>query len=65
VPEEFAAAYRAAYERALAQQSAQTHRKVEDDYRALSRELTLEEWRQRSAWQRYLDNTMRLTAALQ
>jgi hypothetical protein len=32
VPEEFAAAYRAAYERALAQQSAQTHRKVEDDY---------------------------------
>ncbi|WP_416952917.1 cardiolipin synthase [Nocardioides sp. T5] len=40
-------------------------RKVEDDYRALSRELTLEEWRQRSHWQRYLDNTMRLTAALQ
>ena len=40
-------------------------RKVEDDYRALSRELTLEEWQQRSAWQRYLDNTMRLTAALQ
>jgi len=32
VPEEFAAAYRAAYERALAQQSAQTHRRVEDDY---------------------------------
>jgi cardiolipin synthase len=40
-------------------------RKVEDDYRTLSRELTLEEWQQRSAWQRYLDNTMRLTAALQ
>jgi cardiolipin synthase len=40
-------------------------RKVEDDYRTLSRELTLEEWRQRSPWQRYLDNTMRLTAALQ
>jgi len=40
-------------------------RKVEDDYRALSRELTLTEWRQRSAFQRYLDNTMRLTAALQ
>jgi cardiolipin synthase len=40
-------------------------RKVEDDYRALSRELSLEEWQQRSAWQRYLDNTMRLTAALQ
>ena len=40
-------------------------RKVEDDYRALSRELTIEEWRQRSMVQRYLDNTMRLTAALQ
>ncbi|HEX5916295.1 MAG TPA: cardiolipin synthase [Nocardioides sp.] len=40
-------------------------RKVEDSYRALSRELTLEEWRQRSPWQTYLDNTMRLTAALQ
>ncbi|MGH3336367.1 MAG: cardiolipin synthase [Nocardioides sp.] len=40
-------------------------RKVEDDYRALSRELTLTEWRRRSAFQRYLDNTMRLTAALQ
>lgn len=40
-------------------------RKVEDAYRALSRELTLEEWQQRSHWQRYLDNTMRLTAALQ
>ncbi len=40
-------------------------REVEDDYRALSRELTLEEWRQRSRRLRYLDNTMRLTAALQ
>ncbi|WP_322919162.1 MULTISPECIES: cardiolipin synthase [Nocardioides] len=40
-------------------------RKVEDDYRALSRELTLEEWSRRPAVQRYLDNTMRLTAALQ
>jgi cardiolipin synthase A/B len=40
-------------------------RKVEDDYRALSRELTIDEWRQRSKVQRYLDNTMRLTAALQ
>jgi cardiolipin synthase len=40
-------------------------RQVEDDYRALSRELTLEEWRMRSKVQRYLDNTMRLTAALQ
>ncbi len=40
-------------------------RKVEDDYRALSRELTLDEWRQRSRRDRYVDNTMRLTAALQ
>jgi hypothetical protein len=31
VPEEFAAAYRAAYERALAAQSEQTHRRIEDD----------------------------------
>ena len=40
-------------------------RKVEDDYRALSRELTLEEWLQRPARSRYVDNAMRLTAALQ
>ena len=40
-------------------------REVEDAYRALSSELTIEEWRQRSKVQRYLDNTMRLTAALQ
>jgi cardiolipin synthase len=40
-------------------------RAVEDGYRALSRELTLEEWQQRKWGQRYLDNTMRLTAALQ
>jgi cardiolipin synthase len=40
-------------------------RAVEDTYRALSRELTTTEWRERSKVQRYLDNTMRLTAALQ
>ncbi len=40
-------------------------REVEDSYRALSRELTLEEWRQRSAPAKYVDNVMRLTAALQ
>ncbi len=40
-------------------------RAVEDSYRAVSRELTLTEWRQRPFRQRYLDNTMRLTAALQ
>jgi cardiolipin synthase len=43
----------------------QRFRKVEDTYRNLSRELTLEEWRRRSAGARYVDNTMRLTAALQ
>jgi cardiolipin synthase len=40
-------------------------RKVEDAYRASSRELTLSEWRERPRSQRYLDNAMRLTAALQ
>ena len=38
---------------------------VEDSYRAVSRELTLEEWGRRSFGKRYVDNTMRLTAALQ
>ena len=40
-------------------------RKVEDAYRALSRELTLDEWARRPAHQKYADNVMRLTAALQ
>jgi len=40
-------------------------RQVEDNYRALSRTLTLDEWDQRPARQTYLDNVMRLTAALQ
>jgi cardiolipin synthase len=38
---------------------------VEDTYRALSTELTLDEWRKRTRGQRYLDNLMRLTATLQ
>src|SRR6478609_1105330 len=38
---------------------------VQDTYRALSTELTLDEWRKRSRGQRYLDNLMRLTATLQ
>ena len=38
---------------------------VQDTYRALSTELTLEEWQGRSRGQRYLDNVMRLTATLQ
>ncbi len=40
-------------------------RKVEDTYRGLSRELTLEEWLTRSRGSAYADNVMRLTAALQ
>jgi cardiolipin synthase len=40
-------------------------RKVEDQYRERSRELTLEEWARRSWVSTYLDNVMRLTAALQ
>jgi cardiolipin synthase len=40
-------------------------REVEDEYRALSKELTISEWRERSWIQRYLDNAMRLTSALQ
>ena len=40
-------------------------RAVEDTYRALSRELTTEEWEARSHASRYVDNVMRLTSALQ
>lgn len=40
-------------------------RTVEDSYRALSHELTLDAWRQRPARTKYVDNVMRLTAALQ
>jgi cardiolipin synthase A/B len=39
-------------------------RKVEDDYRATSKLLTLDEWLQRPRKQRYFDNLMRLTSAL-
>jgi cardiolipin synthase A/B len=38
---------------------------VQDEYRSLSTELTLEQWRSRSWGQTYVDNVMRLTAALQ
>lgn len=38
---------------------------VEDSYRTICRPLTLEEWEQRSRGARYVDNVMRLTAALQ
>jgi cardiolipin synthase A/B len=40
-------------------------REVEDMYRSLSRELTLEEWKQRPLSQRWFDNVMRLTSAVQ
>ncbi len=40
-------------------------RRVEDHYRSLSRHLTAEEWAQRPARTRYVDNVMRLTSALQ
>ncbi|MGB3187662.1 MAG: cardiolipin synthase [Ornithinimicrobium sp.] len=42
-----------------------TVRTVEDSYRASARLLTIEEWEKRSRKSRYLDNLMRLTAALQ
>ena len=40
-------------------------RRVEDTYRALSKELLLENWVGRPLWQRYIDNVARLTATLQ
>jgi cardiolipin synthase len=40
-------------------------RQVEDAYRAVSRELTLDEWRQRSFGRRAVDDIARLTAGLQ
>jgi cardiolipin synthase len=40
-------------------------REVEDTYRSLSAELTLEEWLARGRKESYIDNVMRLTAALQ
>jgi cardiolipin synthase A/B len=40
-------------------------REVEDIYRSLSREMTLEEWKKRPLSQRWLDNVMRLTSAVQ
>lgn len=40
-------------------------REVEDTYRSLSTELTLAQWLERPARLKYVDNVMRLTAALQ
>jgi cardiolipin synthase A/B len=42
-----------------------TMREVEDQYRSLSRQLTLAEWHRRPLRKRYIDNVMRLTSALQ
>ena len=39
--------------------------KVQDTYRAMSKELLLEDWLGRSRRTSYIDNVMRLTAALQ
>jgi cardiolipin synthase len=39
--------------------------KVQDTYRAMSKELTLDEWLARPRRTAYMDNVMRLTAALQ
>jgi cardiolipin synthase len=39
--------------------------RVQDTYRSLSTELTLDTWRARTRGQRYVDNLMRLTATLQ
>lgn len=40
-------------------------RKIEDEYRAVSKPLDLEAWRQRSRLSRYMDNVCRLTSGLQ
>jgi cardiolipin synthase len=40
-------------------------REVEAEYRAHSRQLTLEEWTARSPWSRVLDNVARLTSVVQ
>lgn len=39
--------------------------RVADSYRARSKEITLDEWRRRPAPERWLDNLMRMTSALQ
>ena len=40
-------------------------RRIEDDYRAHSRELTIDEWRRQPLYKSTLDNLARLTSALQ
>jgi len=50
---------------AAAQADCQPATRVAGEYRAVSRQLNLAEWRQRPAGQRYVDNVMRLVLALQ
>lgn len=40
-------------------------RMVEDEYRSVSKELTLEEWEKRGRWHAFIDNFARLTSAVQ
>ncbi len=49
----------------LGQEVIASMRRVEDGYRAVSRELTAAEWATRPRGVRYVDNVMRLTSALQ
>ena len=49
----------------LGAESVATMREVQDTYRALCAELTLDEWVSRGRKATYVDNVMRLTAALQ
>ncbi|MEJ5943906.1 cardiolipin synthase [Pseudokineococcus basanitobsidens] len=49
----------------LGRQFARELRDVEDDYRAKSRELTLEDWSRRGFWRRTVDDLARLTSAVQ
>jgi cardiolipin synthase len=39
--------------------------KVQDEYRAVSRLLTIEDWKKEPWYRRYIDNVMRLTSDLQ
>jgi cardiolipin synthase len=40
-------------------------RMVEDEYRSVSKELTLDEWNHRGRWHAFIDNFARLTSAVQ
>ncbi len=40
-------------------------RSIEDEYRSMAHELTMDVWEERSRWHRLKDNVMRLTSAVQ